>query len=606
MKKYLIIVLLLLAVPCWGADSKISELTENSSPTTDDLLVTVDDPSGTPVTKKATLANLFKWALVPGGSTNVTTITGNYAFGITLTDTTNVTFPTSGTLATTEGTLASTALDDTKGNGDTAYIWSADKVYDQLALKLNATSLDDTKGNGDTTYIWSADKVYDQLALKAASDHNHSGTYQPADADLTTWAGITPGTNVGTAIAQTLNGGGGLISFAASPGTCDSTTFIRGDRTCVAPGGSGDVTSVWNDDTGDVSALVAAAGDSFNAGSADTSAPFKAGNTAGLPGTCTANETYHDTQAKILYLCTAANTWTQVIAVGADGSYRIVMQNNTAISPTASAYEVYFDAGVFKWNENGTERTPVKTSDLGSNVGTFLATPSLANLGSALTDEGTGVITAMGNATNGSGGFITYGNAAGTAAPLTGYSKGAGTVAATDTILQAIQKLDGNDDAKAPLANPQFTGVVDIAANATTDAEGEITIDTTTNQLRYYGGAQRVLSPIQSASFVITAPAATDDINIMKAPYGMTISGIDCIVQGSTSVTGQLQECSSTGGSCADLDSDITCDADGAADDGSLTDSTITSGNWLRWKTTSVSGTPTFLTVTFKYLVVAD
>jgi len=57
-------------------------------------------------------------------------------------------------------------IDDTKGNGDTTYLWSADKVYDQLALKLNATALDDTKGNGDTTYIWSADKVYDELALK--------------------------------------------------------------------------------------------------------------------------------------------------------------------------------------------------------------------------------------------------------------------------------------------------------------------------------------------------------------------------------------------------------------------------------------------------------
>jgi hypothetical protein len=148
--------------------------------------------------------------------------------------------------------------------------------------------------------------------------------------------------------------------------------------------------------------------------------------------------------------------------------------------------------------------------------------------------------------------------------------------------------------------------VVDIPVDATTDAEGEITIDTTTNQVRYYGGAQRVLSPIQHGSFVITAPADTDDINIMKAPYGMTILGINCIVQGTTSATGQLQECSATGTDCADLDDDIACDADGAADDGSFTDSAIAANAWLRWKTTSLSGTPTFLTVTFRYLVVAD
>jgi len=158
----------------------------------------------------------------------------------------------------------------------------------------------------------------------------------------------------------------------------------------------------------------------------------------------------------------------------------------------------------------------------------------------------------------------------------------------------------------APLANPQFTGVVDIAANATTDAEGEITIDTTTDQLRYYGAAQKVLPSVQYASFVIPAPVATDDILIMKAPYGMTLTGVDCIVQGTTSITGQLQECSATGGDCADTDSDITCDADGAAADGTFSNGSIDSGDWILWKTTSVSGTPTFLTVTFKFTVVAD
>ena len=69
-------------------------------------------------------------------------------------------------------------------------------------------------------------------------------------------------------------------------------------------------------------------------------------------------------------------------------------------------------------------------------------------------------------------------NARAIAAPLTGYVKGAGTVAAADTILQSIQKLDGNDDLKAPLASPTFTGtptlptgtigVTQVAGNSTT------------------------------------------------------------------------------------------------------------------------------------------
>jgi hypothetical protein len=43
---------------------------------------------------------------------------------------------------------------------------------------------------------------------------------------------------------------------------------------------------------------------------------------------------------------------------------------------------------------------------------------------------------------------------------ITGFVSGAGTVAATDTILQAINKLNGNTLVKAPLATPVFTGNV--------------------------------------------------------------------------------------------------------------------------------------------------
>jgi hypothetical protein len=109
-----------------------------------------------------------------------------------------------------------------------------------------------------------------------------------------------------------------------------------------------------------------------------------------------------------------------------------------------------------------------------TGVQTFLTTPSLTNFGSMVTGEGTGVITAMGNATNGTGGFITYGNAAGTAAVLTGYSSGAGTVADTDTILQAINKLNGNDAAKLPLAGGTMTAGSTLITSATASGQAGI------------------------------------------------------------------------------------------------------------------------------------
>jgi hypothetical protein len=114
-----------------------------------------------------------------------------------------------------------------------------------------------------------------------------------------------------------------------------------------------------------------------------------------------------------------AASFGSVTASGADGSNRVVITNNTAISPTASADELYPEANIWKVNQNGTESSVVIGPTAGqvtfagpsqartvtiadaaqtllnstaTGVQTFLTTPSSANLAAALTDEtGTGV-----------------------------------------------------------------------------------------------------------------------------------------------------------------------------------------------------------------------
>ena len=111
----------------------------------------------------------------------------------------------------------------------------------------------------------------------------------------------------------------------------------------------------------------------------------------------------------------------------------------------------------------GTNITGTATAFTASNVTTN------ANL--------TGDVTSVGNAT-------TLTNAPVIAKVLTGYVSGAGTVAATDSILQAIQKLNGNDATNANLTggvtsvgnaatvvtNANLTGVITSVGNATSIA----------------------------------------------------------------------------------------------------------------------------------------
>ena len=54
----LLMFLLLLPTNLWA--TKITELTEDTAPTSDDLAVTVNNPGGTPATRKVTLTNLSK------------------------------------------------------------------------------------------------------------------------------------------------------------------------------------------------------------------------------------------------------------------------------------------------------------------------------------------------------------------------------------------------------------------------------------------------------------------------------------------------------------------------------------------------------------------
>ena len=84
---------------------------------------------------------------------------------------------------------------------------------------------------------------------------------------------------------------------------------------------------------------------------------------------------------------------------------------------------------------------------------------SVGNAATVVTNANlTGDVTSVGNAT-------TLTNAPVIAKVLTGYVSGAGTVAATDSILQAIQKLDGNNS-----TNANLTGPITSVGNATSIA----------------------------------------------------------------------------------------------------------------------------------------
>ena len=77
-----------------------------------------------------------------------------------------------------------------------------------------------------------------------------------------------------------------------------------------------------------------------------------------------------------------------------------------------------------------------------------------------LTVDVTGVLPIANGGTNASSASAALTSLGAAPALLTGYTSGSGTVASTDTVLQAIQKLNGNDALKLPINNPTATGTL--------------------------------------------------------------------------------------------------------------------------------------------------
>ena len=106
-----------------------------------------------------------------------------------------------------------------------------------------------------------------------------------------------------------------------------------------------------------------------------------------------------------------------------------------------------------------------------------------------------------------------------------------------------------------------------------------------------------------SKSFVILAPIATDDYPVWKSPTAITVTAVHVQCLGGTNIVGQLTECNAEGISCAVCDStDITATANNSEDDdGTLSNGSIDALDYVGWKTESISGTPTSVTVTWEY-----
>ena len=189
------------------------------------------------------------------------------------------------------------------------------------------------------------------------------------------------------------------------------------------------------------------------------------------------------------------------------------------------------------------------------------------------------------------------------------YNSHAGWFVQTITATGTYQPLDSDLTAIADAGAVDFGGftsfeVPNAAGGTTVNATGEVCVDSTAGSLNFFDGtAERVLHPQWSKSFYLEVPVAADDLPIHRFDQAVTLTKVVFAITGGTNWVGQLQEADDAQGtSAADTqasDSTVT----GTTTVTSFSNASFDAGDYARLKTTSVSGSVTWLHVTFYYRV---
>lgn len=268
--------------------------------------------------------------------------------------------------------------------------------------------------------------------------------------------------------SQTGNSG----KFLTTNGTATSWATVSG---------SGTVTSVAQSFTG---GIVSVAGSPIT--TSGTLALTVAGTSGGIP------------------YFSSGTTWATSAALAAGA---IVVGGGAGVTPstTTTGTGVVTALGV---NTGSANAFVVNGGALGTPASGILTnatgTASGLTAGNVTTNANlTGDVTSVGNAT-------TLTNAPVIAKVLTGYVSGAGTVAATDSILQAIQKLNGNN-----ATNANLTGPITSVGNATS-----VAAQTGTGSTFVMQGSPTLTTPN------IGTPSAGTLTNATGLPISTGISGL--------------------------------------------------------------------------------
>ncbi len=199
----------------------------------------------------------------------------------------------------------------------------------------------------------------------------------------------------------------------------------------------------------------------------------------------------------------------------------------------ATAVAMSGDIGITNAGVTAIQSGVIVNADVNASAAIDFSKLATLTSGNILVGSAGNVATSVamsGEATIIASGAVTLANSAVIGKVLTGYTSGAGTVASTDTILQAVQKLNGNDLLKQPLATLTTKGDIYVATGSATVVRQGVGTNgqflkansAVTNGIEWAAGTSNQAIVFKSADY--TATAADDVIQYTAVAANRTLT----------------------------------------------------------------------------------
>jgi hypothetical protein len=361
--------------------------------------------------------------------------------------------------AVTFDAVPSSLVDATSSNHLVRYSqWIASASIKYLPTAVKTVALTNITLSGTQTINGVALVATDRVLLIGQTTASQNGIYDVSASGWTRATNSDADSEIRGYIVSVSNGtyaGYKYINTNTSAITVGSTSITYSEFSNTVE--SDPIFTTWRDTSRTANTFFSAPNGSNGA------ATFRAIIAADIP---TLNQSTTGSAATLTTARSIAASGDATWSVSFNGSADVTAALTLATVATAGTYRsVTINAkGLVTSGTNPTTISGYGITDYDSLWDTRLATKTTSNL------------------TEGSN--LYYTNARGIGSVLTGYTSGAGTVAATDTILQAIQKLNGNIGAFSGAyvnLTSNVTGILPIANGGTGSATQNF-VDLTTNQ----------------------------------------------------------------------------------------------------------------------------